>query len=95
MIPVIGFTENILPIKHVDVLKAGHHGSHSSTSENFLQKTTPRDVIISVGIDNHYGHPHENTLERIEKSGAQIFRTDRMGTIIYTCIDNKCSIDFD
>jgi competence protein ComEC len=86
--------EDLLPLGHIDVLKAGHHGSHSSTSKYFLQKTKPKNVIISVGKNNHYGHPHKDTLERIRESGAQIFRTDEVGAIIYTC-DKNCSIDFE
>ena len=65
-----------------DVLKAGHHGSSSSTSEEFLARVNPTAAVISCGKDNSYGHPHKETLEALEKAGIEIYRTDTMGTII-------------
>lgn len=64
-----------------DILKVGHHGSTTSTSQNFLNQIKPKYAIISVGKDNDYGHPKEKILKRLEKSGAEIFRTDECGTI--------------
>jgi len=83
--------DNLLLGDEITVLKASHHGSKSSTSDAFLQKTAPRDVIISAGKDNRYGHPHKDTLQNIENMGAQVFRTDEQGTILYRC-NNECSI---
>ena len=68
-------------IPDVDVLVAGHHGSKTSTSTALLAASRPETVVISVGY-NSYGHPAEETLNRIAESGAQIFRTDEEGSII-------------
>ena len=77
--------EDILPIGSIDVLKVGHHGSASSTSERFLEKITPREAIISVGENNFYGHPTSVVLERLARSGIITYRTDQRGTITYVC----------
>lgn len=63
-----------------EVLKVGHHGSKYSTSEDFLQAATPQVAIIEVG-KNSYGHPTQEILQRLEKFGIQIFRTDIDGDI--------------
>ncbi|MCS6777427.1 MAG: DNA internalization-related competence protein ComEC/Rec2 [Chthonomonadaceae bacterium] len=65
------------------VLKVGHHGSLSSSSEKFLSGIRPRVAVISVGRNNAYGHPRRQVLARLERAGARIYRTDRMGAI--TC----------
>ena len=63
-----------------DVLKVAHHGSKFSTGENFLKKATPKISVIEVG-KNSYGHPTAETLNGLASIGAQIFRTDKDGTI--------------
>ena len=63
------------------VLVAGHHGAATSTSEALLRAIRPEAVLISVGADNRFGHPADETLRRIEKAGAAVFRTDLSGTI--------------
>lgn len=68
----------------VDVLKVGHHGSSSSTGSGFLAEVTPEYAVVSVGSSNSYGHPTEQTLARLESSGAYLFRTDTDGDIIIT-----------
>lgn len=65
-----------------DVLKAGHHGSNTSTSDAFFKKVSPSYVVIQCGRDNSYGHPHKETMEKLEQAGCRIFRTDKQGTII-------------
>lgn len=65
-----------------DVLKVGHHGSKSSSCEEFLQAVDPEYAIISVGADNEYGHPTEETLSRLESVGAEVYRTDEDGSVI-------------
>jgi len=65
-------------------LKVGHHGSSSSTSEDFLRAVAPEIAVISLGRDNPYGHPHEETLDRLAAAGAKIFRTDLAGSIVIT-----------
>ena len=67
-----------------DVLKVGHHGSDTSTSQAFLNKVSPKYAVIEVGKDNSYGHPTAATLAKLEKIGATIYRTDKDGTIIFT-----------
>ncbi len=64
------------------ILKAGHHGSRTSTSQEFLQAVNPEYALISVGKDNKYGHPHQEVLDLLNKFKAQILRTDLLGTII-------------
>lgn len=65
-----------------DVLKVGHHGSDSSTSENFLAAVKPTMAIISCGKDNKYGHPKAEILERLEASNITVYRTDLVGSIV-------------
>ncbi len=66
----------------VDVLKSGHHGSSTSSSEEFLSAVTPNYAVISCGKDNSYGHPHEETLEKYSSRGIITYRTDKEGTVI-------------
>lgn len=66
-----------------DVIKIGHHGSSSSTSNALLQKVNPKYAVISVG-KNSYGHPTANTLNKLIKSDITIYRTDLQGDIICT-----------
>ena len=63
-----------------DLLKIGHHGSSTSTSEIFLEKVNPKITVISVGKDNTYGHPTKETLENIKNT--RVFRTDLDGSIV-------------
>lgn len=65
----------------VDVLKVGHHGSNTSSSEKFLRQVLPEIAVISVGKDNSYGLPKEKILNRINNLGTEIYRTDEDGTI--------------
>jgi competence protein ComEC len=65
-----------------DVLKAGHHGSSTSSSKQLLEATTPDTAVISAGRRNDYGHPSKTVLSALEKIDAQIYRTDIDGTII-------------
>ena len=65
-----------------DVLKAGHHGSRSSSASEFLKKVCPQFAIISVGAKNRYGHPHKEVLDLLEKLNIKILRTDEDGTVV-------------
>jgi competence protein ComEC len=81
-------TENILmslapELMDVDVLKAGHHGSRTSTSLSFAQAASPTYAVISAGKDNTYGHPHKEVLDILKKVGAEIKSTAESGTIIF------------
>lgn len=75
--------ENEKTIKwpQTDILKVGHHGSTTSTSQNFLNQLKPKYAIISVGKDNEYGHPNKEILQKLNNIGTEIFRTDESGTI--------------
>lgn len=64
-----------------DVLKVGHHGSASSTSESFLEALAPKEAVISVGARNRYGHPAPSVLRRLERWSVRTRRTDQEGTI--------------
>ncbi|MDP3710543.1 MAG: ComEC/Rec2 family competence protein [bacterium] len=63
------------------VLKVGHHGSKTSSAEEFLKAISPKYAIISAGRKNRYGHPHQEVLDRFEKLGIKIFRTDLVGDV--------------
>ena len=65
-----------------NLLKVSHHGSNDASSANFLVKVHPEYAIISVGKDNDYYHPHQVTLDKLERLGTKIYRTDLDGTII-------------
>jgi competence protein ComEC len=64
-----------------DILKVGHHGSETSSSLDFLRAVAPRFAVIEVGLNNQFGFPKPDTLWRLNKVGAQIFRTDLNGTV--------------
>ncbi len=64
-----------------DVLKVGHHGSASSSSNVFLEAVSPSISVVSVGASNRYGHPAPGTIERITSAGSAIYRTDLDGTV--------------
>ncbi len=65
-----------------DLLKVGHHGSATSTTEAFLRAVSPEICVISAGRNNSYGHPHDTVVNRIEAYGAALYRTDRMGHVV-------------
>jgi len=65
-----------------DVLKVGHHGSRTSTTQEFVGFVSPTMAVISDGKGNSYGHPHKETLDSLEKFGIIVFRTDQVGTIM-------------
>ena len=70
-------------IPELELLVAGHHGSHLATSLELLMATQPDAVAISVGADNRYGHPRQEILERLSRFDCDIYRTDLQGTIIF------------
>lgn len=71
-------------IEETDILKVSHHGSKTASTESFLQALTPDTAVISCGANNLYGHPHKEVLERLSACGAEILRTDEMGSIVVT-----------
>lgn len=80
------FTEEKIMEKYnvdCDILKVGHHGSNTSTSEKFIKATSPEEAVISCGAKNYYGHPHKDIIDRLNKYNVKIRRTDEEGTICY------------
>lgn len=71
-----------------DVLKVGHHGSSTSTSINFLSKVNPSISVISVGENNIYNHPSQNTIKHLSENNTTIYRTDKDGTVVL-CSDGS------
>jgi len=66
------------------VLKVGHHGSGTSTSPAYLDAVDPEVAVISVGEGNRYGHPHQETLDKLAARGLIVYRTDHHGTVEIT-----------
>ena len=75
----------------IDVLKVGHHGSKTSSSEEFIAEINPKYAIISVGKNNRYGHPNKEVLDNLSES--KIYRTDEDGSIMYKIKNNKLKIE--
>ncbi|WAG61257.1 ComEC/Rec2 family competence protein [Clostridium estertheticum] len=67
-----------------DVLKVGHHGSNSSTTQKFLDAVNPKYAVISVGKGNDYGHPVQSTMDKFKNKNIAVYRTDENGTVIAT-----------
>jgi competence protein ComEC len=76
-----------------DVLKVGHHGSDSSTSDYFIKKVKPKYAVISAGKNNRYGHPTSGVLAILQNNNIDVYRTDEVGTIVFTCDGVSYSID--
>lgn len=70
-------------------LKAGHHGSKSSSTDAFLNAVNPKYAVISVGKDDDYGHPNKETLQKFSRRGIEVYRTDESGTIVADSDGNK------
>ena len=78
-------------ITNIDVLKVGHHGSRTSSGEDFINKMNPKYSIISVGKNNRYGHPNKEVLDNLDES--KIYRTDQDGSIMFKIKNNKLKIE--
>ena len=74
-----------------DVYHAGHHGSNTSSSSEWLKKISPEYVVISCGKGNTYGHPHREVLDEFKKLGAKVYRTDEQGSIVVSSDGVKLS----
>lgn len=72
------------------ILKVGHHGSKSSTSNSFLNSVNPEYSIISAGKKNKYGHPHLSTINRLMLASTTIFETSKLGTVRFSCDLMRC-----
>jgi len=71
-------------IHHIDILKVGHHGSDTSSTEEFLDLTSPKVAVYMAGLGNSYGHPSPVTISNLKNIGAKIYGTDTCGTITVT-----------
>jgi competence protein ComEC len=63
----------------VTLLKVGHHGSRTSTTQEFLDAAAPKDAVVSVGRGNTFGHPRYEVIERIAEARVKLYRTDQFG----------------
>ena len=79
-------------IADVSVLKVAHHGSKNSTKEEFLRQCSPTVAVISCGEHNTYGHPHKETLERLNDMGTAIYRTDCSGAVQITVSGSRMKV---
>ena len=79
-------------IVDVDVLKAGHHGSEDSTGSRLLHEATPVYCVISCGVNNDYGHPHDDLLSRLRDADVTVYRTDQQGTVV--CVTDGETLRF-
>ena len=75
-----------------EVLKVGHHGSHSSSGDEFLKAVDPRYAVISCGEGNMYGHPHNEVLSALENLNSKIYRTDTKGNITFYIVDGEITV---
>ena len=82
-------TDNI----ECDVVKIGHHGSDTSSSDAFVKNTHAKYAVISVGNGNIYKHPYESTIKKWENIGAEVLRTDELGDIVISTNGNELSIN--
>lgn len=77
----------------VDVLKLGHHGSRTSSTDEFLDRTRPRFAVVSAGLDNLYRHPHPDVVARLSERGVRILRTDRLGQIRFLTDGRRLEVE--
>ncbi len=78
---------SVIPLA-ATVLKAGHHGSRTSSIEPFIQRVHPRFVVVSVGKNNHFGHPSQEVLDRFKQAHISLFRTDLDGAVEFSTDGN-------
>ena len=78
-------------LQDIDVLKVGHHGSKTSSSNIFVNEINPKYSIVSVGKNNRYGHPNDSVLDNLEDT--QIYRTDLDGSIMFKIKNDKLKVE--
>jgi competence protein ComEC len=82
-------------LKETKILKVPHHGSKFGSSNIFLNALRPIVAVVSVGAKNSYGHPNSDTLIRLEQVGANVYRTDKLGSIDITTDGNKFNVSYE
>lgn len=85
---ILSLGENV----RADVLKCGHHGGATSSGEAFLRAANPKYAVISCGKGNSYGHPHAEVLTALKQVGADVLRTDLLGSIVITSDGDKVTV---
>lgn len=86
--------ESTINVGDVDLLKLGHHGSHSSSTPSFIDKASPEYAVITVGANNKYGHPHKETMDTLkERSNIEIHRNDECGDIVFISTGKGLEVD--
>jgi competence protein ComEC len=80
-------------LSRIDVLKVGHHGSRTSSTEEFLTAVSPTFAVISDGFENSYGHPHPDVIARLEQHRAEVLRTDQQGLISIRSDGRRLSVE--
>lgn len=78
--------------RDIHILKAGHHGSNTSSSKEFLNTITPEFVVFSAGVNNSYGHPSEEVIQNFTEINSEIYRTDKHGDVKFKINDNGITI---
>ena len=76
--------QSVVPVPDVEILKAGHHGSRTASSPDFLNAINPETAVYSAAAGNSYGHPHKETLINLASIGAKIYGTEVHGTVVIT-----------
>jgi beta-lactamase superfamily II metal-dependent hydrolase len=79
-------------LEDIDILKVGHHGSNTASSQAFLEEVSPEVAIYMAGIGNQYGHPHAETITALQNIGTQIYGTDNCGTVIVSTDGNSYTV---
>ncbi len=82
-------------LPHLDLLKVAHHGSRTATTQAFVDAVRPRIAVASAGTGNPYGHPTKQTIERLRAAGAQVYRTDRDGSVQVTFGSAGLTVDLE
>lgn len=77
----------------VDLLKVGHHGSKSSSSNTFINKVSPEYAVITAGLNNKYGHPHVETMNTLKSNNIIVHRTDECGNIVFKSTGEGLKVD--
>ena len=79
-------------LPHLDLLKVAHHGSKTASTDAFLEAVRPSVTVVSAGTGNPYGHPAPSTIARLEATGAQVYRTDRNGSVEVSLEASRVSV---
>lgn len=80
------------PHLYADVIKIGHHGSSTSSTDAFIKKVNPEISVVMVGENNKYNHPNESVINRLEFYGSKVYRTDLHGTVVIHTDGQKIAI---